>query len=86
MINVEEMDQNTFQVTVEENGSSSQHTVTLDDQYYQKLTGGQISKEELVKRSFEFLLQREPKESIFSRFNLPVIKRYFPSYEDEISV
>ena len=43
------------------------------------------SAEELVRRSFEFLLEREPKESILSRFDLTVISRYFPEYERLIS-
>jgi hypothetical protein len=33
---------------------------------------------------FEFLLQRESNTSILSSFELPVIGRYFPEYEDEI--
>ncbi|MEA3402960.1 MAG: hypothetical protein U9R79_17095 [Armatimonadota bacterium] len=86
MIEVQRRDEFTFVVTVEEGGSTSEHTVTVDDDYYETLTGGEISKEELVRRSFEFLLEREPKESILSRFKLQVINRYFPSYEDEIGV
>jgi len=84
MIQVEEKNPNTFKVTVDEGGSSSKHTVKVDDSYYQKLTGGNISKKELVQKSFEFLLQREPKESIMSRFDLPTIQRYFPEYESTI--
>jgi len=38
--------------------------------------------EELLEASFEFLLSREPKESILSRFELPVIEQYFPEYPD----
>jgi hypothetical protein len=37
-----------------------------------------------VRRSFEFLLERESKESILSRFDLSLISRYFPEYEQEI--
>jgi len=37
-----------------------------------------------VRRSFEFLLEREPKESILTRFDLSLISRYFPEYEREI--
>ena len=84
MIEVTKRSDDEFEVTVEEGGSSTSHTVTVDDSYYQKLTGGEISKEDLVRRSFEFLLEREPKESILSRFNLKVITRYFPSYETQI--
>lgn len=38
----------------------------------------------LVRRSFEFLLAREPKETILTSFGLSVIGRYFPEYEREI--
>ncbi|MEW6680947.1 MAG: hypothetical protein AB1297_08045 [bacterium] len=86
MITVKKISNSEFMVTVEERGSKTKHTVTLDDRYYQDLTKGEISKEELIKRSFEFLLKREPKESILSRFNLKVIKRYFPEYEQRFRV
>ena len=36
--------------------------------------------ERLVERTFEFLLEREPKESILRRFDLGVVERYFPDY------
>jgi hypothetical protein len=39
------------------------------------------SAEQLVRDSFEFLLQRESKESILAQFELAVIKRYFPDYD-----
>ena len=71
MILVEKKKSDTFRVTVDEGGTSTRHTIGLDDAYHRKLTAGRISKEELIKKSFEFLLQREPKESILSRFDLP---------------
>jgi len=75
-----------FMVTAEKGSGKTEYTVTLDDEYYQRLTGGKITEEELIKKSFQFLMGREPKESIFSRFNLRVIKSYFPEYEREIKV
>lgn len=39
---------------------------------------------DLVEASFAFLLEREPKESILREFDLTVIGRYFPEYEQEI--
>ena len=60
------------------------HTVTLQADYAQKLTNGHISNAELLKKSFEFLLQREPNTSILRSFDLSVISRYFPEYEREI--
>lgn len=72
-----------FEVTVP-NGKETQHTVKLSEQYYNKLTNGSISAEELIRRSFDFLLEREPKEAILRTFELQVISRYFPEYEDKI--
>jgi hypothetical protein len=40
---------------------------------------------ELVRRSFAFLLEREPRASILSSFELAVIARYFPEYPEEIA-
>jgi hypothetical protein len=84
MIEIEKKNQNEFVVLVREKESQSQHLVTLDDDYHHLLTQGKITKEELVRKSFQFLLQREAKESILGRFDLRVIKRYFPEYEDEM--
>jgi len=84
MLEVKKKNGQEFLVTIEEKSSSSKHTVTLDDSYYQHLTAGKITKEELIKKSFEFLLEREPKEAILSKFNLRVIKNYFPEFEDAI--
>ncbi len=64
--------------------NSTTFTVTVDEDYYQKLTGGNFSKEHLIKASFKFLLDREPKESILRSFNLNVIQRYFPEYLEKI--
>ncbi len=75
----------TFLVVVTEGHSRSSHEVVLDDEYYRRLTAGRIAPEELVRRSFEFLLEREPKESILASFRLPIIARYFPEYEREIA-
>ena len=40
--------------------------------------------DELVRRSFAFLLERERKESILRSFDLRLIARYFPEYEATI--
>jgi hypothetical protein len=41
----------------------------------------QANVEELVVRSFEFPLEREPADSILRSFDLSVIARYFPEYD-----
>jgi len=84
MVEIEKKSENEFVVVVEEKGDKSRYAVTLDDDYYYLLTQAKIGKEELIRKSFQFLLDREPKESILSRFNLKAIKNYFPEFESKI--
>jgi len=84
MIEVKRKSEQEFVVTIKERGVRTEHVVTLDDEYYQHLTDGEMAREELIEMSFEFLLEREPKESILSRFNLRIINNYFPEFEKEI--
>lgn len=73
-----------FEVAVSERGSETVHAVTLSKTDYERLTEGKAPPESLMERSFEFLLQREPRESILRRFDLTRIGFYFPEYEREI--
>ena len=84
MIEVKRKGGQEFVVTIKKRGARTKHVVTLDDEYYQHLTDGEITREELIEMSFKFLLQREPKESILPRFNLRIINKYFPEFEKEI--
>jgi hypothetical protein len=83
-IEVEKIDQFKFRVRITEAGSETTHDVTVSPNDYTKLAGEKIEPEELVRQSFEFLLEREPKESILARFDLSVIRRYLPEYQGEI--
>jgi hypothetical protein len=83
-IEVEKLKENEFRVRVIEGQSESAHHVTLSQADYLRLTGGKTEPSELIRRSFEFLLAREPKESILPRFDLPLIGRYFPEFEREL--
>lgn len=82
-IEIEKISETTFQVTVV-SGSTTKHTVTLQNDYYLKLTGGRTDPETLIQKSFKFLLDREPNTSILRSFELPVISRYFPEFEGYI--
>ncbi len=83
MAKVKKIDETTFEVTVE-GGRTTTHRVTVRPEYYQKLTAGRVPPETLVAKSFDFLLDREPNTSILSTFDLSVISRYFPEYEQTI--
>ena len=80
-IEVEPLADGAFQVRVIEGATESSHRVTLKPEYLNRLTAGKIEAPDLIRRSFEFLLEREPKESILSRFDLQDIQRYFPDFE-----
>ena len=73
-----------YRVTVEEGGSRSVHEVSVSAEEA-SLFGNGEAVEALVRASFEFLLEREPKESILGRFRLSDIERYFPDYRREIA-
>jgi hypothetical protein len=82
-IRVENTGTDTYQVTVD-SATTTQHSVTVTPEYWQKLTGGRVSVETLVEKSFEFLLERERNTSILRSFDLPVIQRYFPEFAGTI--
>lgn len=72
-------------MTVTGGGTASHHAVTVSAADLVRLGTANTTPDDLVRRSFEFLLAREPKESILATFDLPVIARYFPDYEATIT-
>ena len=83
-ISVTVKDQDTFEVIVTD-VSTTTHIVSVSDAIHDKLTKGKISKETLLEKSFEFLLEGEPNTSILSKFEIKVISKYFPDYESVAS-
>ncbi len=72
----------TYLVTVTDGGSTTTHEVTVGPTEVEALGGA--TPESLIDASFRFLLDREPKESILSQFDLSVIGQYFPDYPTKI--
>lgn len=72
---------------VDQDGLRTRHTVRVFPADVQRWgggdpdAGGDAVAEDLVRRSFEFLLEREPATSILRAFDLSVIQRYFPEYD-----
>lgn len=64
--------------------TNTEHKVSLSEDYYQKITFGEILPEELIKRTFLFLLEREPNTSILSEFSLSDVNSYYPEFEEVI--
>jgi hypothetical protein len=65
--------------------AGTSHQVSVPAGFAARLGHGHVASEELVRASFEFLLDREPASSILREFSLDVIGRYFPGYPAEIS-
>jgi hypothetical protein len=71
-------------VRISDGASVTEHTVRTTRNDLARLAPADREPTDLVRSSFEFLLAREPKESILRSFDLPVIGRYFPEYERAI--
>ena len=82
-ISIKKLSDDVFTVTVAET-STTTHTVTLTDQSLNDLTNNNVTETQLLKFSFNFLLDREPNASILSAFDINVISWYFSEYKDEV--
>jgi hypothetical protein len=73
-------------VVVDHGGEHTEHLVTVSQDDLKRWGSGSAKEgvEDLVRRSFDFLLEREPPSSILRTFDLPVIQRYFPEYDVKI--
>jgi hypothetical protein len=77
-ISVQQLAPHSYRVTVTDGPVTTNHTVQVPAD----MQGG--DEEHLVRRSFEFLLERERPTSILATFSLDVIGHYFPDYRTEI--
>jgi hypothetical protein len=74
----------TCKVRIYDDGRTvSDHTVTVSSADKERFAP-QSTVEDLVTRSFEFLLEHEAPASILRTFALPEIERYFPDYPTTI--
>ena len=73
-----------FEVVIREGKGETRHHVTMSQETCGRLTAGKHTPERCLEAAFRFLLDREPKESILSRFDVTVISRYFPEFEQEL--
>jgi hypothetical protein len=74
----------TCSVTVGDDPGATHHEVEVGVADLERLAPDAKDPEALVRAAFAFLLTREPRESILRRFELPVIGRYFPEWEQEV--
>lgn len=73
-----------FRVEVTDDAGTSVHQVTVPEGYVEELGVEDTPLQDLVRESFRFLLEREPRGSILQEFELSTIENYFSDYPDEI--
>ena len=84
MISASLVDANTYEVVVS-GESETVHRVRMSPDYYRKLSGAQFTHEWVLIQQFRFLLEREPNMSILKEFDLSLINRYFPEFEEDMA-
>ena len=59
----------------------TKHNVTLSHKIFNHYSKkNKCTAEQFIKFSFEFLLEKEPKESILSSFDISIISHYYPTF------
>ena len=82
-VSVKKDTKDVFSVTVA-CSTTSNHKVIISDKTLLELTNNRVTKTSLLEFSFKFLLAREPNTAILSSFDLNMISRYFPDFNDEV--
>jgi hypothetical protein len=83
-ITIRRRSESKYVVRVEEGATSTTHEVTVRPDDVRRYANSGTPPERLLEASFEFLLERERKESILPSFELPLIEQYFPEYPRKI--
>jgi hypothetical protein len=72
-------------VRVGDDPAATVHRVRVTPESLRRYGGDHPDVQTLVRDSFAFLLEREPRESVLRSFELSDIERYFPEYSREIT-
>ena len=78
-LKITQIDKDTFEVVVQ-GDKTTRHIVNVSDKVLEEFTFGRMSKEQFVKKSFLFLLRKEPNASINGDFQIEEIENFFPEF------
>ena len=84
VLETEGQNQWSYQVRVFEQGRAYNFDVTLNWSDYDLWCRGRVAPQKVVRTAFKFLLQNEPVTTIISRFDCSLIRRYFPSVDQQL--
>lgn len=82
-VEVQHLEGDRYAVTIEEIDVKSVHEVIASEKQA-RLLCDDCDPAKLVEASMQFLLDREPRNSIMMRFDLDVIAQFFPEYPTAI--
>jgi hypothetical protein len=71
-----------FDVVIRDARGESRHRVTMQTGEAERWAKLGAEPSRCVEAAIQFLVDREPKESILSAFDMRVIRRYFPEFDD----
>jgi hypothetical protein len=71
-----------FDVAIRDTRGESRHRVTIQADEAERWAKLGAEPSHCVEAAIRFLIDREPKESILSAFDMSVIQRYFPEFDD----
>ena len=71
-----------FDVIVRDLRGESRHRVTVEANDAERWAKLGVEPSRWAEAVMRFLLDREPKESILSAFDMRVVRRYFPEFDD----
>ena len=60
----------------------TKHIIYISDEAYLKYSKNDITKEQLVKKTFLFLLSKEKNTSILEKFDIEDIEKFFPEFNN----
>jgi len=72
----------TFNVIVRDLHGESRHRVTIEANEAERWAKLGAEPSRCAEAVMRFLLDREPKESILSAFDMRVVRRYFPEFDE----
>ena len=75
LIAIQKINENEFLVRINKDTETC-HTVIVSDEAHKVFSSGDLTKEQLVKKSFLFLLQKENQTSILKKFHIGEIENY----------
>jgi hypothetical protein len=73
-----------FSVTINEPTGPSFYKVSMDKDFLTRI-GAELHPEKVVEKSFEFLLEKEPKEKILQEFDIAEISTYYHEFIPELN-